>query len=397
MKNILILVFGITALSLFAQSAPGKYNLPESVSDLRNYKEFNWMRSFNIDSVKANQRNNYFDHLAVLNSFYGNFDKAEEYNLGGGDIEFNIDSLISLGYKPISIEGIFDQVAKDNKIIILNDAHPIAQTRVTLTRVLDLLYKQGFRYLAMETLDEKDTAINTRKFPIIDKTGYYSNEPCFGDLVRQSLKIGFKLVAYENNDPGIDRHLGQAMNIYNRIFKLDADAKVIIYSGNFNGITPEIGTGHGQMGYYLSKLTKTKPIFINQVSTYKYSSYKFPFSIMPFGLKSNTNYIHSNYTDLNLFIPFCEECDKQDPDHSWLKYNDRNREIIFKDKPKNLKYPYLIKVLFVDEGDDSVPLQQIEVVNDKTPIKYILYKGKYKVKCVDVDNVVFYEKELNVE
>lgn len=85
--------------------------------------------------------------------------------------------------------------AKSEKIIIINEAHNQPLHRVFTTTLLNELYALGFRYCAIEALSE-DSLLNIDKYPKWT-TGYYSAEPQFGNLIREALSIGYKLIAYE--------------------------------------------------------------------------------------------------------------------------------------------------------------------------------------------------------
>ena len=65
---------------------------------------------------------------------------------------------------------------------------------------LSLFTRNGFRYFAAETLNHHDEkALNQRKYPN-QQTGFYVAEPIYAEILRQALKIGFKVIAYEHED-----------------------------------------------------------------------------------------------------------------------------------------------------------------------------------------------------
>src|SRR5690606_2084210 len=79
---------------------------------------------------------------------------------------------------------------ESERIVIINEAHQQPLHRVFTYQLLNDMYKQGFRYLGLETLDERDNLLNVLKYPFTD-SGFYSKEPQFGELIREALRLGF--------------------------------------------------------------------------------------------------------------------------------------------------------------------------------------------------------------
>ncbi|MBC3784187.1 hypothetical protein [Spirosoma utsteinense] len=89
--------------------------------------------------------------------------------------------------------------------------------RAFTTSPLKDLYQGGFRYLGAETLNSRDSTLNQRRYPLI-RSGYYTREPQYGNLIREALQLGYQLVAYEarNKDEfasGKNREIAQAHRI----------------------------------------------------------------------------------------------------------------------------------------------------------------------------------------
>src|SRR3954447_10867569 len=87
-------------------------------------------------------------------------------------------------------------IADKHQVFMLSERHHVPQTRIVSVQLLQGLWDKGFHYLALETLDDRpgtmDTRLNERTYPIRD-TGFYTQEPLFGEMVRQARKIGFKV------------------------------------------------------------------------------------------------------------------------------------------------------------------------------------------------------------
>mgnify|MGYP001566459785 CR=1 FL=1 len=120
-------------------------------------------------------------------------------------------------------EDVLRRAAKKHTVIMISEAHHVPETRALGTRLLPLLRGLGYEYLAMETLhypvpeEPARVALSTAAGAA---SGYYFMEPQLAGLTREALRLGFKLVAYEDeNTDGRDREKAQADNLYERVLK----------------------------------------------------------------------------------------------------------------------------------------------------------------------------------
>ncbi len=252
-------------------------------------------------------RSSYFEDLAAQESFVGNdaeaivdFDLARppDEDLTDADAQAAVKALH--GYQPTDARQAILKLAKTHRVIFINEAHHVPMGRAFTLSLLPGLYAQGFRYFAAETLDEQDTALQGRGYPT-QKTGYYTTEPTFGDLVRTALKLGFKVVSYEYHlkpsqsisnspNPFADEDLrerGEAQNIYDRILKHDPHAKILLHAG-YGHISKKIepvtwsagdlGTKTSgsatftPMAVYFERLSGVVPFSIDQSNLYPHST-----------------------------------------------------------------------------------------------------------------------------
>ncbi len=110
--------------------------------------------------------------------------------------------------------------AKDHEIVMFNEAHPTPQHRAFVAELLPKLAKEGFTHLALETLNVMDgatfdTALVHRGFPSF-RTGFYTKEPVFGNLVRTAIDNGFTIFGYDEGR-GVEREITGAKNILKNI------------------------------------------------------------------------------------------------------------------------------------------------------------------------------------
>jgi hypothetical protein len=121
-------------------------------------------------------------------------------------------------------------VAENQKVVMVNEAHHIAQHRALTYDLLEGLWERGFRYLALEALSSSEA--NPFRGPLKNDSGYYTQEPMFAYMVFHALEIGYRLIPYDSGGADIPtREMEAARNLKRSIFDKDPDAKVLIHVG----------------------------------------------------------------------------------------------------------------------------------------------------------------------
>jgi len=195
-----------------------------------------------------------------------------------------IDSIKSK-YTPHDARTFIIEQAKSRQVVIINEAHHNPGHRTFTRSLLKELYESGYRYLGLEALyngpkggtpigsngnhikDEKDTLLNTRRYPIFESGNYL--EPQMGNLIRVAMEIGFTVFSYEKTGVGggNPRELGQAKNI-EQILEKEPNAKILIHCGYahaYEGVDVYEPGGKAMAGW-LSELTGIDPLTINQAT-----------------------------------------------------------------------------------------------------------------------------------
>jgi hypothetical protein len=295
-------------------------------------------------------------------------------------------------YVPVRALDYLDSISKKEQIIIFNEAHDNPYHRVATTSYLSTLYKNGFRYLALESLNAKDKGINIRKYPLQDSSGYYVNEPCYAEMVREALRLGFTLVPYEFESRDIDlRERSQAENIYNRIFAKNPKAKVVIHCGYSHGLDTKIDKLPALMGYYLKEKSKINPFVVNQIDKIRGD-----ITEPVFFISTKTHRIlHQSYEgDACLFLPKPKLINNRP---NWYSIGKKRQEYLPNLKEFNIEPPFLIQAFLKNESETAVPLDQIEIDDINQPKGLWLYSGKYIFRVIDTNNVKKFEKEISIQ
>ena len=207
--------------------------------------------------------------IGTISSFLG--DPAEALRLFDQLDEDSPAPLVdTTRLEPLRVADAAETIARtadSARVIFINEAHHVPQTRLLTLSLLAPLRAKGFTYLAAETLSPFDSSLNARDYPV-HASGYYSNEPLFGEVLREARRLGYTLVPYEaigarSQDA---RETGQATNLRDRIFRDHPDAHVLVHAGYSH--IDESGTlgGAKPMAVRFRELTGIDPLTVDQTT-----------------------------------------------------------------------------------------------------------------------------------
>lgn len=305
------------------------------------------------------------------------------------------DSIFFANSKEISAKDFILEKSKTEEIIILNELHHNPSHRIFARSLLKDLYKNGYRYLGLEALDDKQ--INERKFAITE-SGYYTSEPEFGNFIKEALNLGFTLFGYEatendnwDTDKWKNREIAQAQNIY-KFMQNHTDGKYFIYCGAGHAFEGD-NNGRGKsMAGVLADLTKINPLTIdqNRYSDKGENNYNQPLSKL---LESNIPSVLINSedvvfrgnstsyeTDISIIQPVT---DFKKSNSSWI--NDKVQVEVKISTEKTINYPALFLIYRKGELElNGVPTKVIELENNQD--KIFVKKGEYEYLIIDSKN-----------
>lgn len=172
--------------------------------------------------------------------------------------------------------------AAKTRVVILNENHGLPRDRAFALEVARALRPLGYSLLAAETFwntDDQAPMARLAKdgFPV-HSSGHYTQDPVFGDFVRQSLAMGFRPVAYE--EMGSGKGLSRAESIARReeaqssslakALAADPKAKMFVYVGHSHVAEEPIdGSGNAKQSW-MAALLKAKtgidPLTIDQTT-----------------------------------------------------------------------------------------------------------------------------------
>ncbi len=165
------------------------------------------------------------------------------------------------GPRPLDVTPATDEVlrqAATTPFVLFNESHVQPKGRYWLRSLLPALYRQGFRYLALEALGD-DAGLQRRGYPTLS-SGFYLREPQLANLVRDALSLGFTVIPYDTMSA--DREHDQAQNLWRRSRGQDPHAKVVVLAG-FGHIDERVGA-RKSMAVWLKELSGVDPLTVNQ-------------------------------------------------------------------------------------------------------------------------------------
>ncbi|QEC43509.1 hypothetical protein [Pseudobacter ginsenosidimutans] len=378
----LLILFCIPAPVLHAQTSAG-YSFPKRIIENLQLDSNSWKEQ--TASWEFSFIGEYEESLSLADSQF----KAMKMPRG-----LWLDQQSKLAqYKPVEAKQYIIERAANENIIIINEAHYQPLHRIFTTSLLRGLYEKGYRYLGLEALFGLDTALNRRGYPV-GSTGYYTQEPQFGNLIREALQLGFIIFDYEYTDEEYDRELGQAKNI--AAFMEKHPGKYLIHCGYGHVEEKEDQQQRMAMAGHLKKITGTDPLTINQDALTEHSApffeaadYRHIQAAWPAVLVNEKGETYNGITgdhlyDIRLFHPQTSYLHDRP---SWL-FNLMPGRIAFHPPAKKLTIGYPVLVFAWPAGEDidtAVPVDIILMRNRKEQRALSLKAGQYTIQIQNED------------
>lgn len=276
--------------------------------------------------------------------------------------------------------------AARTSIVIVNEAHHSPRDRAFGLAVARALRPLGYSILAAEAFDNPGEPAMSLAMAELQRDGYprrslgfYTQDPVFGDFVRQALALGYRPVAYEQtrdqDAPGSgipEREQAQAENLA-AIIKRSPGQKILIFVGFSHLAEAPIKRGDGWaewMGARLKRMTGIDPLTVDQTivtdSTSSRSmrqAYDLLASrlnrpaVMKLGGKPYRTGPYKDAVDLQIVHPRLELVRGRP---AWLRGMGRRLRPI----PAHLlptRGRRLVQAFLVGEAQDAIPVEQVVV------------------------------------
>lgn len=301
------------------------------------------------------------------------------------------------------------QLAKDRQIVILNEAHHVPRHRAFAMQLAIRLKELGFEYFAAETFSPLTEVLQKQGYPDL-MTGFYSNEPVFGDLIRTTLRLGYQPIAYEmlsfppanadQTDRVNHRESEQCNNLMKKIFQKNPNAKVLIFVGYSHATedtrTLADGRESAWMAARLKKATGIDPLTIDQTLHTDFSgdaqrSNPWEARISTSGIEGPVVFrqadqqflVQGSYAgkmDVQVIHPPTK---LQRGRPNWLLALDGRRAVEIPTEILESKKRILVQAFVASEPDNAIPVDQVLVVPGAEPPVLALPEGSYRIVVQD--------------
>jgi hypothetical protein len=347
-------------------------------------------------------------------------------------------------WKGLDALDVITKLATDRRIVMINEAHHNAQTRTLTLALLPRLRALGFTHFAAEALGDDDPGLMRRGYPVKTSGTEYLQEPLYGEIVREAIRLGFILVPYDSVvlDPQA-RDAAQAENLYQKVFAKDPKARLFVHAGyahidkatgRLNNVEP--------MAMKLAKLTGLDPLSIDQTQflesgpnssdDYHMLMQRFPARSAEVLINRNTGKPWSaspKLYDLNVILPIALDV-KTFGDEKWSgggrtieNVTDAGRLRLVSgmliapnemQRPKWLtlngqRYPFpistelcrrqspcAISARYIDESADATPGDSYAFFEPYASSKLYLYPGRYRLSAWNVDGKSISEQVIQI-
>ena len=388
--------------------------------------QFKAMRdAYRADSNRA-FRIVFGQYLSWYQTFVGDYPGAHEsYSIRQLAANDDAPSPLAGGEQPKPALEAVATLAQGRKAIFFNEAHNVPITRTLTLELLPRLRAEGFTYYAAETLYESDVAaLQKRGYPI-PGSGFYTMEPIAAEIVRSAIKLGFKIVAYESEQPGNGdvREYAQAKNLYERTFKIDPAARVIVNAGYAHIQENGRYLGGSSMAQHFRKLSGIDPLTIEQTmlidhppGTENHPYYRavmaalHPAAPIVFEDKDGKPWtLKPKAYDVSVFFPPDQ---LRDGRPTWLELGGLRKSYFVSGSPCHNDYPCLIEARYANEGEDAIPADRLVLDPGKgtqtsderlfrgvpqTQADLYLRPGAYRLSATNNDNRVLFRQDIVVD
>jgi hypothetical protein len=328
------------------------------------------------------------------------------------------------GWHPVLARGYIPTLAKSYKAVFLNEAHNVPLTRSLTVQLLKALRAEGFNTFAAETLYRTGTDLQKRGYPTAD-SGFYTREPVYAEMVREALKLGYKVVAYEADDQyqGNAREAQQARHLAD-LFKDDPDTRLVVNAGYAHIQKKGKFLGAQSMAEHFMDDTGMQPLSVEQTMLISHdgSALDHPYytavaqSVDPsqpvvFVNREGKPWSLRPGYDVSVFFPMTHQRQGRP---TWLTLGGLRVPWYVDGGVCQDHFPCLIEARYSDESDDAIPADRL--VLDLIPLTTIgdikfttsgsratpsselyLRPGNYRLKVTDENNRILSRESISVK
>jgi hypothetical protein len=350
-------------------------------------------------------------YLSWFQTWTGDYDGARKsFSIAQPAQADDAPSPLDGSYRMQRADTVILDLVKNRKAVFFNEAHSAPITRTLTVEMLARLRAEGFNYFAAETLYTTDKDLQKRGYPTL-KSGFYTNEPLYGEMVRSALRLGFKVIAYdaENAGTGDAREKGGAEALYSQVFKQDPNARLVVNAGFGHVQKSGVYLGGSSMAVFFQKVTGIDPLVIDQTMLIEHArqDQDHPYYVAamlaahppaPFVFVNSAGKawtLKPGHYDVSVFFPPQTMAENRP---TWPGLDGTRLPRSVSSDACRGQFPCLIEARYQNEGDDSIPADRtvLNIVDPNAPIEQrvlsthgsaqsllYLYPGNYRITAID--------------
>lgn len=324
------------------------------------------------------------------------------------------------GWQVVSAAEVIAERAAGFDVVMVNEAHHVARTRWLTYLLLAPLRELGYTHLAMEALSDEDEDLAERGFAVAE-SGHYIREPVFAELVREALRLGYALVAYEPDSPDDDeasrqnpqqrRETGQAENLA-AVLEKDPDARMLVHAGYAHIFRDQELFGARPMIDEFERITGLSTLAVDQTNTLagddpdkpgKHFDAALgaidapgrdgtPLLTVPSVLRDADGSLWSlrpDNFDISVLVPRGEAPGRGS---QWLSLGGRRQAQVLDGEPCRQSFPCLIEARYADESEAAVPADRALLLEPSEEPLLWLMSGCYRIRVFTESGVESMER-----
>jgi hypothetical protein len=157
------------------------------------------------------------------------------------------------------------RIATEQRLVLVMEAHTVTEHRAWIERTLALFRAAGFTQYFAETITESGSALKSRGYPT-SRTGSYTLDPRFGNLVRTAIHLDFEIGGYDLGDRDFNRREEYQAAVLAERFASRPDIRMVVHAGHGHVFKHEVRNVGRYMAARLWEMTGVEPFTVWQLS-----------------------------------------------------------------------------------------------------------------------------------
>ncbi|MCA9110924.1 MAG: hypothetical protein KDA52_13320 [Planctomycetaceae bacterium] len=157
------------------------------------------------------------------------------------------------------------QIATEHRLVMIMEDHFFSKHREFIGATLPEFKDAGFTHYAAEAIGPLDLSLTERGYPI-NRTGLYTSDPQFGNVLRKAIELRFTLVGYDFDATSHENREEYAASRLADILNESKECRMVVHAGHAHVLKYETEYGGRWLAARLWDKTAIEPFTIWQWS-----------------------------------------------------------------------------------------------------------------------------------